>query len=173
MSSLQHSSCPPPSGLCVAVFCSHGSNADFTYLRVSLQTQTPIMYAYRIFNCQEYYEDPAHPPYEGSGDACALTAVETSTAKDISIMVIISTVRPYPQSNFRPHMMHGMAIVRRDDEPPLHDMADPTLGPADGNCAADILARDPEPHADLCQCVRSPVPIRNIDVQCDCTGQRL
>ncbi|KAJ7441928.1 hypothetical protein B0H11DRAFT_2095206 [Mycena galericulata] len=54
-------------------------------------TQTPMMYAYRVFNCQEYYEDPSHAPYEGTGDACALTAVETSTAKDISVMVILAT----------------------------------------------------------------------------------
>ncbi|KAF7349999.1 hypothetical protein MVEN_01301400 [Mycena venus] len=54
-------------------------------------TQTPIMYAYRIFNCDEYYADPAHPPYTGTGDACALTAVETSTARDISVMIILST----------------------------------------------------------------------------------
>ncbi|KAJ7767026.1 hypothetical protein DFH07DRAFT_808975 [Mycena maculata] len=54
-------------------------------------TATPIMYAYRIFNCQEYYADPSHPPYEGTGDACAITAVDTSTAKDISVMVILST----------------------------------------------------------------------------------
>ncbi|KAJ7912124.1 hypothetical protein B0H13DRAFT_2660272 [Mycena leptocephala] len=54
-------------------------------------TQTPILYAYRIFNCEEYYEDPSHPPYTGIGDACAITAVETSTAKDISLMIILGT----------------------------------------------------------------------------------
>ncbi|KAJ7601854.1 hypothetical protein DFH06DRAFT_1260101 [Mycena polygramma] len=54
-------------------------------------TSTPLMYAYRIFNCEEYYADPTHPPYTGTGDACAITAVETSTAKDISVMVILST----------------------------------------------------------------------------------
>ncbi|KAJ6567545.1 major facilitator superfamily domain-containing protein [Mycena sp. CBHHK59/15] len=54
-------------------------------------TATPLIYAYRVFNCQEYYEDPLHPPYEGTGDACAITAVETSTAKDISVTVILST----------------------------------------------------------------------------------
>ncbi|KAJ6546050.1 hypothetical protein DFH09DRAFT_1367492 [Mycena vulgaris] len=55
-------------------------------------TQTPLIYAYRVFNCQEYYEDPTHPPYTGTGDACAITAIETSTARDISIMIILSTI---------------------------------------------------------------------------------
>ncbi|KAJ6576271.1 hypothetical protein B0H10DRAFT_2103178 [Mycena sp. CBHHK59/15] len=54
-------------------------------------TATPLFYAYRIFNCQEYYEDPAHPPYEGTGDACALTAIDTGTAKDITVMVTLTT----------------------------------------------------------------------------------
>ncbi|KAJ6564737.1 hypothetical protein B0H19DRAFT_1141835 [Mycena capillaripes] len=54
-------------------------------------TATPLLYAYRIFNCQEYYEDPAHPPYEGSGDACAVTAIDSHTAKDIAIMITLTT----------------------------------------------------------------------------------
>ncbi|KAJ7458488.1 hypothetical protein FB451DRAFT_1097610, partial [Mycena latifolia] len=54
-------------------------------------TATPLFYAYRIFNCQEYYEDPAHPPYEGTSDACALPAIETGTAKDITVMVTLTT----------------------------------------------------------------------------------
>ncbi|KAJ7458537.1 hypothetical protein FB451DRAFT_1046793 [Mycena latifolia] len=54
-------------------------------------TATPILYAYRIFNCQEYYASPTHPSYTGTGDACAIPAIETSTAKDISAMVILST----------------------------------------------------------------------------------
>ncbi|KAJ7166537.1 hypothetical protein C8R43DRAFT_1163301, partial [Mycena crocata] len=54
-------------------------------------TSTPLLYAYRIFNCEDYYADASHPPYTGTGDACALPAVETSTAKDISIMVVLST----------------------------------------------------------------------------------
>ncbi|KAF7335770.1 hypothetical protein MVEN_02232800 [Mycena venus] len=52
---------------------------------------TPIIYAIRIFNCEEYYADPSPPPYTGTGDACAITAVETSTAKDVSSMVILTT----------------------------------------------------------------------------------
>ncbi|KAJ6546033.1 hypothetical protein DFH09DRAFT_989914 [Mycena vulgaris] len=54
-------------------------------------TATPLLYAYRIFNCQEYYEDPSHPPYEGTGDACALPAIDTGTAKDITVMVTLTT----------------------------------------------------------------------------------
>ncbi|KAF7334969.1 hypothetical protein MVEN_02246900 [Mycena venus] len=54
-------------------------------------TATPLIYAYRIFNCQEYYADPAHPPYEGTGDACAVPAIESHTAKDIAIMITLTT----------------------------------------------------------------------------------
>ncbi|KAJ7441921.1 hypothetical protein B0H11DRAFT_2095176 [Mycena galericulata] len=54
-------------------------------------TATPLFYAYRIFNCQEYYEDPAHPRYEGTGDACAITAIDTVTAKDITVMITLTT----------------------------------------------------------------------------------
>lgn len=56
------------------------------------KTATPLFYAYRIFNCQEYYEDPSHPPYEGTGDACAITAIDTGTAKDITVMITLTTV---------------------------------------------------------------------------------
>ncbi|KAJ7110649.1 hypothetical protein C8R44DRAFT_261967 [Mycena epipterygia] len=52
-------------------------------------TATPLFYAYRIFNCQEYYD--SHPPYEGTGDACAVTAIDTRTAKDITVMVTLTT----------------------------------------------------------------------------------
>ncbi|KAJ7192512.1 hypothetical protein GGX14DRAFT_480004 [Mycena pura] len=55
-------------------------------------TSTPLIYACRVFNCEEYYADPAHPPYTGTGDACAITAVETSTARDISVMVTLTTL---------------------------------------------------------------------------------
>ncbi|KAJ7731771.1 hypothetical protein B0H16DRAFT_200045 [Mycena metata] len=54
-------------------------------------TATPLYYAYRIFNCQEYYDDPAHPPYEGDGDACAIRAIESGTAKDIALMITLTT----------------------------------------------------------------------------------
>ncbi|KAJ7607625.1 hypothetical protein DFH06DRAFT_1249778 [Mycena polygramma] len=54
-------------------------------------TATPLYYAYRIFNCQEYYADPAHTPYEGSGDACAVKAIESHTAKDIAVMITLTT----------------------------------------------------------------------------------
>ncbi|KAJ7240135.1 hypothetical protein B0H12DRAFT_57410 [Mycena haematopus] len=54
-------------------------------------TATPLIYAYRIFNCQEYYDDPAHPPYQGSGDACAVPAIESHTAKDIAVMITLTT----------------------------------------------------------------------------------
>ncbi|KAJ6451122.1 hypothetical protein C8R47DRAFT_1170425 [Mycena vitilis] len=55
-------------------------------------TTTPLYWAYRIFNCQKYYEDPAHPPYEGNGDACAVTAVESQTAKDIAFQLTLTTL---------------------------------------------------------------------------------
>ncbi|KAF7375714.1 hypothetical protein MSAN_00460900 [Mycena sanguinolenta] len=54
-------------------------------------TATPLIYAYRIFNCQEYYDDPAHPPYQGDGDACAVPAIESHTAQDIAIMITLTT----------------------------------------------------------------------------------
>ncbi|KAJ7278385.1 hypothetical protein C8J57DRAFT_1306813 [Mycena rebaudengoi] len=54
-------------------------------------TATPIFYAYRIFNCQEYYKDPAHAPYEGTGDACAITEIESGTARDIALLVTLTT----------------------------------------------------------------------------------
>ncbi|KAJ7607623.1 hypothetical protein DFH06DRAFT_1379755 [Mycena polygramma] len=52
---------------------------------------TTFAFAYRIFNCQEYYDDPEHPPYEGNGDACAVTAVESQTAKDIAFQLTLTT----------------------------------------------------------------------------------
>ncbi|KAJ6467645.1 hypothetical protein C8R47DRAFT_1152300 [Mycena vitilis] len=55
-------------------------------------TTTPLYWAYRIFDCQEYYDDPAHPPYEGNGDACAVTAVESQTAKDIAFQLTLTTL---------------------------------------------------------------------------------
>ncbi|KAJ7864186.1 hypothetical protein B0H13DRAFT_2281919 [Mycena leptocephala] len=57
-----------------------------------LSTTFSFLYAYRIFNCQEYYDDPAHPPYDGpaSGDACAVTAIDSRTAKDITFMIMLT-----------------------------------------------------------------------------------
>ncbi|KAK6996691.1 hypothetical protein R3P38DRAFT_3070040 [Favolaschia claudopus] len=55
-------------------------------------TFTPIIYAFRVFSCQEYYADPAHPPYTGVGDACAIPAIDASSAKDISIMMVLGTL---------------------------------------------------------------------------------
>ncbi|KAF7300105.1 hypothetical protein MKEN_01333700 [Mycena kentingensis (nom. inval.)] len=52
-------------------------------------TATPIVYVYRVFNCELYYEDPSHPPYTGTGDACAIPAIESATARDLSVMHII------------------------------------------------------------------------------------
>ncbi|KAJ7026359.1 hypothetical protein C8F04DRAFT_1045633 [Mycena alexandri] len=54
-------------------------------------TATPLFYAYRIFNCQEYYDNPGHPPYEGDGDACAIRAIDSGTAKDIAVMITLTT----------------------------------------------------------------------------------
>ncbi|KAJ6488905.1 hypothetical protein C8R45DRAFT_993143 [Mycena sanguinolenta] len=54
-------------------------------------TATPLYYAYRIFNCQEYYDDPTHPPYQGSGDACSVPAIESRTATDIAVMITLTT----------------------------------------------------------------------------------
>ncbi|KAJ7074854.1 hypothetical protein B0H15DRAFT_917440 [Mycena belliarum] len=65
--------------------------ATFLLSTTFMFTATPIYYAYRVFNCQEYYKDPAHPPYEGSGDACAVSAIETGTARDITVMVTLTT----------------------------------------------------------------------------------
>ncbi|KAJ7846792.1 hypothetical protein B0H13DRAFT_1907599 [Mycena leptocephala] len=54
-----------------------------------------------IFNCQEYYNDPVHPPYDGpaSGDACAVTAIDSRTAKDIAVMITLTTCVPPPLSH--------------------------------------------------------------------------
>ncbi|KAJ7183826.1 major facilitator superfamily domain-containing protein [Mycena filopes] len=54
-------------------------------------TATPLYYAYRIFNCQEYYDNPAHAPYEGDGDACAIGAIDAGTARDIAVMITLTT----------------------------------------------------------------------------------
>ncbi|KAJ7739842.1 major facilitator superfamily domain-containing protein [Mycena metata] len=55
-------------------------------------SSTTILYLYRTFNCQVYYEDPTHPPYTGPGDACAIPAIEAVTAQDISLMGVIGTI---------------------------------------------------------------------------------
>ncbi|KAJ7055857.1 hypothetical protein C8F01DRAFT_1157924 [Mycena amicta] len=54
-------------------------------------TATPIIYAYRVFNCEEYYASPAHPPYTGTGDACAVPEIEATTAQDIGVMGVLAT----------------------------------------------------------------------------------
>ncbi|KAJ7185265.1 major facilitator superfamily domain-containing protein [Mycena filopes] len=51
-----------------------------------------VLYAYRVFNCDEYYADPTHPPYSGTGDACAISVIEAKTAQDISLMSVIATI---------------------------------------------------------------------------------
>nr|GAT60571.1 predicted protein [Mycena chlorophos] len=52
---------------------------------------TPFVDSMRIFACQEYYSTPGRPPYEGTGDACAIPAVEATTASDIGYMGIVNT----------------------------------------------------------------------------------
>ncbi|KAF7300100.1 hypothetical protein MKEN_01333200 [Mycena kentingensis (nom. inval.)] len=52
-------------------------------------TATPIVYVYRVFNCELYYQDPSHPPYTGTGDACAIPAIESATARDLSLMGVL------------------------------------------------------------------------------------
>lgn len=46
-------------------------------------TNTPIVYAYRKFTCDEYYT--THPPYKGHGDPCSVHDIESSTAKSLSL----------------------------------------------------------------------------------------
>lgn len=58
--------------------------------RFRCKTATPLLFSYRTFTCDAYYDD--HPPYEGSGDKCAIKEVETRTAASISLMIAISTV---------------------------------------------------------------------------------
>ncbi|KAF7304197.1 hypothetical protein MIND_00651800 [Mycena indigotica] len=55
-------------------------------------TSTPVIYVFRVFSCQEYYADPSHPPYEGTGDACALPAIEATTSSDIGIMGLFTSI---------------------------------------------------------------------------------
>nr|GAT60550.1 predicted protein [Mycena chlorophos] len=45
----------------------------------------------RVFACDEYYSTPGQPPYEGEGDACAIPAIEATTASDIGYMSILTT----------------------------------------------------------------------------------
>ncbi|CAK5269011.1 unnamed protein product [Mycena citricolor] len=51
-------------------------------------TATPLLYVYRVFACDEYYE--SHPPFEGEGDRCAIADIERTAAKDIGLMVSLS-----------------------------------------------------------------------------------
>ncbi|KAJ7054581.1 hypothetical protein C8F01DRAFT_1162059 [Mycena amicta] len=54
-------------------------------------TATPIVYSFRLFNCEEYYADPAHPmPGPAPGDACAVPAIEASTSRDLSFMGMVT-----------------------------------------------------------------------------------
>ncbi|KAF7317432.1 hypothetical protein HMN09_00479900 [Mycena chlorophos] len=54
-------------------------------------TSTPLIYSMRVFACDEYYSTPGRPPYEGEGDACAIPAIEATTASDIGYMSILTT----------------------------------------------------------------------------------
>ena len=45
-------------------------------------TNTPMLYAYRVLTCQEYYRH--HKPYEGTGDQCAIPPIDVQTAKAVS-----------------------------------------------------------------------------------------
>ena len=45
-------------------------------------TNTPMLYAYRVLTCQEYYQH--HKPYQGNGDQCAIPAIDVQTAKAVS-----------------------------------------------------------------------------------------
>lgn len=45
-------------------------------------TNTPMLYAYRVLTCQEYYLH--HEPYQGDGDQCAIPPIDVQTAKAVS-----------------------------------------------------------------------------------------
>ncbi|CAK5270104.1 unnamed protein product [Mycena citricolor] len=53
-------------------------------------TSTPLMFAYRVFACDEYYE--SHPPYDGEGDRCAVAEIEKTAARDIGVMVALTAL---------------------------------------------------------------------------------
>jgi len=55
-----------------------------------LQTATPLLFAFRTFSCQNYYDH--NPPFEGEGDRCALKEIETRAAQAVSVMVLGATV---------------------------------------------------------------------------------
>jgi len=46
-------------------------------------TNTPMLYAYRVLTCQEYYRH--NKPYHGKGDQCAIPEVDVRTAQAVSV----------------------------------------------------------------------------------------
>lgn len=52
-------------------------------------TQVPIFYVFHLMECDVYYE--THPPYEGSGDRCAINEIAAGTATQFSILGMSTT----------------------------------------------------------------------------------
>lgn len=53
-------------------------------------TQVPILYVFRLMTCDEYYK--VHPPFSGSEDRCAVNAIESSTARSLSLLGVSTTM---------------------------------------------------------------------------------
>jgi hypothetical protein len=52
-------------------------------------TQTPMLYAFHLIECDIYYE--THPPYEGTGDKCSVDWVAAQMAIQMSIIGMCTT----------------------------------------------------------------------------------
>ncbi|ETS80052.1 hypothetical protein PFICI_07581 [Pestalotiopsis fici W106-1] len=53
-------------------------------------TRVPIIYAFRLMACDEYYLH--HPTYDGAGDRCDVHEIEATVAKAVSILGLTVTV---------------------------------------------------------------------------------
>ncbi|KAF3764078.1 hypothetical protein M406DRAFT_259543 [Cryphonectria parasitica EP155] len=53
-------------------------------------TQVPILYVFRLMECDEFYRN--NPPFNGPGDRCSRTEIDAGTAAQVSLLGILTTV---------------------------------------------------------------------------------
>ncbi|VUC23740.1 unnamed protein product [Clonostachys rosea] len=53
-------------------------------------TQVPLLYVFRLMECDIYYD--THPPYEGDGDRCSVNSISAGTATQFSILGMSTTL---------------------------------------------------------------------------------
>ncbi|KAH8898437.1 MFS general substrate transporter [Thozetella sp. PMI_491] len=51
-------------------------------------TQVPILYAFRLMECEAFYQ--SHPPYDGTGDRCSRNEIDAGTAEQVSLLGLLT-----------------------------------------------------------------------------------